>query len=176
MTARSLSAALATGNCCVIKTPELDPDKQLVCPLAAEAAGLPSGAVNILCGYGHEAGAHLSAHPDIGNVVFTGSVETGTKVAVAAAQNIKPAILELGGKSAAIVMPDADLDMVMESVRWGIFLMPDRFVQHLSRRLIAHQMCGDEILERTVALAESLSVGPGMEKTRVWRKYGRYDF
>jgi len=163
MTARSLSAALATGNCCVIKTPELDPLTNSWFAHAAEAAGLPSGAVNILCGYGHEAGAHLSAHPDIGNVVFTGSVETGTKVAVAAAQNIKPAILELGGKSAAIVMPDADLDVVMESVRWGIFFNAGQVCSAMSR-LIAHQDVHDEIVERTVALAESLSVGPGMER------------
>ena len=100
-----------------MKTPELDPISNVFIARAAEKVGLPAGAVNILCGLGHEAGAALSAHPGIGNIVFTGSVETGIRVATAAAANVKPAILELGGKSAAIVMPDADLDMVMESVR-----------------------------------------------------------
>ena len=163
MTARSLSAALATANACVIKTPELDPLTNAWFAHAAEAAGVPKGAINILCGYGHEAGAALSAHPDIGNVVFTGSVETGIKVAEAAARNVKPAILELGGKSAAIVMPDADLDNVMDSIRWGIFFNAGQVCSAMSR-LIAHVDVHDEIVERSVALAESLSVGPGSER------------
>ena len=74
MSARSLSAGLATGNSCVVKTPELTPLSNAWLARAAEAAGFPAGAVNILCGWGHEAGAALSAHPDIDQVVFTGSV------------------------------------------------------------------------------------------------------
>ena len=163
MTARSLSAALATANACVIKTPELDPLTNAWFAHAAEAAGLPAGAVNILCGYGHEAGAHLAGHADIGNVVFTGSVETGIKVAEAAARNVKPAILELGGKSAAIVMPDADMDAVMDSIRWGIFFNAGQVCSAMSR-VIAHADVHDEIVERSVALAQSLSVGPGIER------------
>ena len=163
MTARSLSAALATANACVIKTPELDPLTNAWFAHAAEAAGLPAGAVNILCGYGHEAGAHLAGHADIGNVVFTGSVETGIKVAEAAARNVKPAILELGGKSAAIIMPDADMDAVMDSIRWGIFFNAGQVCSAMSR-LIAHVDVHDEIVERSVALAQSLSVGPGIER------------
>lgn len=163
MTARGIAAALATGNACVVKTPELDPLSCHWLALAAEAAGLPDGALNILCGYGHEAGAALAGHADIGNVVFTGSVETGIKVATAAAANVKPAILELGGKSAAIVMPDADLDNFMESVRWGIFFNAGQVCSAMSR-VIAHADVHDEIVERCVALAESLSVGPGIER------------
>ena len=68
MTARSLSAALATGNTCVIKTPELDPLTNRFFAEAAEHAGLPAGAVNILCGYGHEAGAALAGHPDVNQI------------------------------------------------------------------------------------------------------------
>ena len=163
MTARGIAAALAIGNACVVKTPELDPLSCHWLALAAEAAGLPDGALNILCGYGHEAGAALAGHADIGNVVFTGSVETGIKVATAAAANVKPAILELGGKSAAIVMPDADLDNFMESVRWGIFFNAGQVCSAMSR-VIAHADVHDEIVERCVALAESLSVGPGIER------------
>ena len=163
MTARGIAAALATGNACVVKTPELDPLSCHWLALSAEAAGLPDGALNILCGYGHEAGAALAGHADIGNVVFTGSVETGIKVATAAAANVKPAILELGGKSAAIVMPDADLDNFMESVRWGIFFNAGQVCSAMSR-VIAHADVHDEVVERCVALAESLSVGPGIER------------
>ena len=163
MTARCIAAALATGNACVVKTPELDPISNVFIARAAEKVGLPAGAVNILCGLGQDAGAALSAHPDIGNIVFTGSVETGIRVATAAAANVKPAILELGGKSAAIVMPDADLDNVMESVRWGIYFNAGQVCSAMSR-LIAHEDVHDEIVERCVALAEGLSVGPGIER------------
>jgi len=116
MTARGISAALATANACVVKTPELDPISNSWMARAAEAVGLPKGALNILCGLGHEAKAALSSQPDIGNIIFTGLVATGLRVAIAAAVNVKPAILELGGKSDAIVMPDADLNVVMDSV------------------------------------------------------------
>ena len=163
MTARGIAAALATGNACVVKTPELDPISNVFIARALEKVGLPAGAVNILCGLGHDAGAALAAHPDIGNIVFTGSVETGIRVATAAAANVKPAILELGGKSAAIVMPDADLDNVMESVRWGIYFNAGQVCSAMSR-VIAHEDVHDEIVERCVALAESLSVGPGIER------------
>ena len=163
MTARGIAAAIATGNACVVKTPELDPISPTWMAKAAEAVGLPKGTLNILCGHGHEAGAALSGHPDIGNIVFTGSVETGIKVATAAAANVKPAILELGGKSAAIIMPDADLDTVMESVRWGIYFNAGQVCSAMSR-MIAHEDIHDEIVDRCVALAEGLSVGPGIDR------------
>ena len=171
MTARGIAAALATGNACVVKTPELDPISNVFIARAVEKVGLPAGAVNILCGLGHDAGAALSAHPDIGNIVFTGSVETGIRVATAAAANVKPAILELGGKSAAIVMPDADLDNVMESVRWGIYFNAGQVCSAMSR-VIVHEDVHDEIVERCVALAESLSVGPGIERPQFGANMG----
>ena len=171
MTARGIAAALATGNACVVKTPELDPISNVFIARAVEKVGLPAGAVNILCGLGHDAGAALAAHPDIGNIVFTGSVETGIRVATAAAANVKPAILELGGKSAAIVMPDADLDNAMESVRWGIYFNAGQVCSAMSR-VIAHEDVHDEIVDRCVALAESLSVGPGIERPQFGANMG----
>lgn len=163
MVARSLSAALATGNSCVIKTPELDPLSAFYFAEAAEAVGLPRGAVNIFCGYGPEAGAALAGHHDINQVVFTGSVQTGIAVATAAAANVVPAVLELGGKSAAIVMPDADLDQVMDSIRWGIFFNAGQVCSAMSR-VIAHKDIHDEVVERTAAIAASLDVGPGIDR------------
>ena len=171
MVARSLSAGLATGNCCVIKTPELDPLTSIYFAEAAMAVGLPDGAVNILCGYGHEAGAALAGHPDINQVVFTGSVKTGIAVATAAAANVVPAVLELGGKSAAIVMPDADLDNFMESLRWGIFFNAGQVCSAMSR-VIAHESVHDEIVERAAALAQSLDVGPGIERREAGANMG----
>lgn len=103
MTARSLSAALATGNACVIKSPEMTPLTNAYLVKAAEAAGFPAGAVNVFCGLGRDAGAALAAHRDVNQIVFTGSVSTGIAIAMAAAQNVVPCLLVLGGKSAAIV-------------------------------------------------------------------------
>ena len=84
-------------------------------------------------------------------------------MATAAAANVKPAILELGGKSAAIIMPDADLDAVMDSVRWGIYFNAGQVCSAMSR-MIAHEDIHDEIVDRCVELAEGLSVGPGIER------------
>lgn len=163
MVARSLSAALATGNSSVIKTPELDPITSFYFAEAARAAGVPDGAVNIICGHGPEAGRALAAHPDLDQVVFTGSVKTGIAVATEAAANVIPAVLELGGKSAAIVLPDADLDNLMDSVRWGIFFNAGQVCSAMSR-LIVHHSLHDEVVERVAQLAQSLDVGPGIER------------
>ncbi len=165
MTARSLSAALAAGNACVVKTPELDPLTNGYFAKAAEAVGLPAGAVNLVCGLGQDAGAALAAHPDVDQIVFTGSVETGIAIAGAAARNVVPCVLELGGKSAAIVYPDADLDAVMESIRWGIFFNAGQVCSALSRAIV-HEAIHDEVVERTSELAKSLSVGPGIERQK----------
>ena len=163
MTARGIAAALATGNACVVKTPELDPLSATYLAKAGEAAGLPKGALNILCGMGATAGAALSSHKDVNQIVFTGSVETGVRVATAAAQNVVPCVLELGGKSAAIIRPDADLDNVIESVRWGIFFNAGQVCSAMSR-MVVHQDVHDEMIDRLSGLATSLSVGPGIER------------
>jgi aldehyde dehydrogenase (NAD+) len=164
MTARSLSAALATGNTCVIKTPELTPLTNAWFARAAEAVGLPKGTVNILCGLGHQAGAALSGHKDVNQIVFTGSVATGIAIAKAAAGNVVPCVLELGGKSAAIVHEDADLEAFETDARWGIFFNAGQVCSAMSR-VIVHESRHDELVERLVNVAKSLSVGPGAERT-----------
>ncbi len=163
MTARSLSAALATGNACVVKTPELTPLTNAWFARAAEAVGLPAGAVNILCGLGNEAGAALSAHPDVNQIVFTGSVSTGIAIATAAAGNVVPCVLELGGKSAAIVHQDADLDAFENDIRWGIYFNAGQVCSAMSR-VIVHEDRHEELLARAENVARSLSVGPGIER------------
>ncbi len=163
MAARSVSAALATGNACVVKTPELTPISSVIFGRAAEAVGLPNGALNLLCGAGPEAGAALSQHADIDMIVFTGSVETGRKIATAAARNVVPGVLELGGKSAAIVYPDADLDAFLSDVRWGIFFNAGQVCSAMSR-VIVHASIHDELVDRIASVASGLSVGPGIER------------
>lgn len=163
MTARSLSAALATGNACVIKTPELTPLSNAWFAHAAESVELPKGAVNILCGLGHQAGAALSAHPHVNQIVFTGSVPTGIAIATAAAQNVVPCVLELGGKSAAIVHDDADLEAFENDVRWGIYFNAGQVCSAMSR-VIVHDSVHDALVDRMVSVAQSLTVKPGVEQ------------
>ncbi|MBZ0122914.1 MAG: aldehyde dehydrogenase family protein [Roseovarius sp.] len=162
MIARSLSAALAAGNACVVKLPELDPTAGYVLAELAQEAGLPDGAVNLICGYGHEAGAALAGHPDIDQIVFTGSVVTGRKVAHAAAENLIPAVLELGGKTPGIVYADADLDNVVAQTQAGIFFNTGQCCDTMSR-LVVHDSVYDETLDRLAAMTNGLSIGEGMD-------------
>lgn len=171
MTARSLSAALTTGNACVIKSPEMTPLTNACLAKAAEAAGFPAGAVNVICGLGRDAGAALAGHRDVNQIVFTGSVPTGIAIATAAAQNVVPCVLELGGKSAAIVHDDADLDAFENDIRWGIYFNAGQVCSAMSR-VIVHESRYDELVERAEEVAKSLSVGPGIDRAEFGANMG----
>jgi aldehyde dehydrogenase (NAD+) len=171
MTARSLSAALATGNAAVIKSPEMTPLTNTYFAQAAAAAGFPAGTVNILCGLGRDAGAALASHPHVNQIVFTGSVPTGIAIAQAAAGNVVPCVLELGGKSAAIVHDDADLDAFENDIRWGIYFNAGQVCSAMSR-VIVHESRHDEMVERAAKIAKSLSVGPGIDRTEFGANMG----
>jgi aldehyde dehydrogenase (NAD+) len=110
---RSVGAALAMGNACVLKPAEEACLTVLAFARIAAEAGLPAGALNVVTGLGEEAGAALAAHGGIDHVSFTGSVATGGLVQIAAARNAVPVTLELGGKSPQIVFADADLDAAL---------------------------------------------------------------
>ncbi len=110
---RSVGAALAMGNACVLKPAEEACLSALAFGHIAQEAGLPAGALNIVPGLGSEAGAALSAHPGVAHLSFTGSVAVGRLIQTAAAQNTIPVTLELGGKSPQIVFADADLDAAL---------------------------------------------------------------
>ena len=110
---RSVGAALAMGNACVLKPAEEACLTALAFAHIAQEAGLPAGALNVVPGLGEEAGAALSAHPGVRHVSFTGSVAVGRLIQAAAARNTVPVTLELGGKSPQIVFADADLDAAL---------------------------------------------------------------
>jgi aldehyde dehydrogenase (NAD+) len=110
---RSVGAALAMGNACVLKPAEEACLTALAFAALADEAGLPKGALNLVPGLGEEAGAALSCHPGINHISFTGSVGVGKLVQKAAAENVVPVTLELGGKSPQIVFDDADLDAAL---------------------------------------------------------------
>ncbi len=162
MIARSLAPALTAGNAAVIKLSELDPlSGYIFADLAAEV-GFPEGAVNMVCGLGSEAGAALAAHPNIDQLVFTGSVPTGQSILRAAADTAIPCVMELGGKSPSIVFPDADMDLVIDNTLAGIFMNCGQVCDAMSR-LIVHEDVYDQVMDRLVAATKKLSIGPGIE-------------
>lgn len=160
--ARSIACALVTGNTVVLKSPEDSPLSLFLFAEACERAGTPAGAVNIICGYGHDVGAALAAHGDIDHIVFTGSVETGKSVLRAAAERVVPCVMELGGKSGGIVYPDADLDQVAASAARGIFHHAGQICSAGSR-LIVHRSIHDDLVERLTRRAVARKVGPGID-------------
>ena len=163
MTARSLSTGLTTGNACVIKSPELTPITQYFFAKGAEAAEFPAGTVNILCGIGATAGEYLCSHKDINQIAFTGSVKTGSAIATAAAKNIVPTVLELGGKSAGIVYRDASMTNLRENIRKGIFFNAGQVCSAMSR-LVVHEKVYDEVVSLAEDVAKNMSVGIGIER------------
>lgn len=166
MVARSLAPALAAGNAAVIKTAELDPLCGFVFAELAEEVGLPAGAVNVLCGTGQEAGAALVNHPDIDQIVFTGSVATGQSIMHAAVARVVPCVLELGGKSAGIVFPDADLHNVVSNVVAGIFENSGQVCDAMSR-LIVHDQVHDVLIDQIVEQVGQFSTGPGLNDSDI---------
>ena len=166
LVARSLAPALAAGNSVIIKSPELTP---LAVSLLAEAmvkAKVPPGAVNIICGYGHEAGAALVSHGDIDQIVFTGSVATGQSIMQAATEYVVPCVMELGGKSAGVVFADADLDQVITSAEEGNLFNSGQVCSAMSR-LIVHESIYDEVKQRLVTSFAAKSVGSGTDEADV---------
>jgi len=166
MVGRGVAPALAAGNTVVIKSPELDPLHLTFLGEVFEEAGFPAGAVNIIAGYGHDCGNALTAHPGVDQVVFTGSVPTGRTIAHACAERIVPCILELGGKSAGVVLEDADIDQVVASVRSGIFYFSGQVCSAMSRLLVPASR-KDEIQSRLAEMVDGLTVGPGIDDNAI---------
>ena len=158
---RSVGAALATGNAAVLKPAEEACLTALAFGELARQAGLPDGALNIVPGLGAEAGAALTAHPGVRHLSFTGSVGVGRLVQTAAAQNIVPVTLELGGKSPQVVFEDADLDDALPFlVNAGIQNAGQTC--SASSRILVHQSRYDEVVAKMADRYKALVAGPAM--------------
>ncbi|MBZ0130724.1 MAG: aldehyde dehydrogenase family protein [Rhodobacteraceae bacterium] len=158
---RSVGAALAMGNACVLKPAEEACLTALAFAAIADEAGVPKGVINVVPGLGHEAGAALSSHARINHISFTGSVPVGTLIQKAAADNVVPVTLELGGKSPQLVFDDADLEAALPFlVNAGIQNAGQTC--SASSRLIVHRRIHDQLLERLAARYRALRVGPAM--------------
>lgn len=161
LAAFKLAPALAAGCTVVLKAaPETALDA-LVFAEAAEQAGLPPGVLNIVPG-GPQAGAHLVAHPGVDKVTFTGSTAAGRNIGEVCGRLLRPVTLELGGKSAAIILDDADLDATMKGLRTASFVNNGQTC-HLSSRILAPRSRYDEVLDALTDMVKGLTVGDPLD-------------
>jgi len=126
-------------------------------------AGLPPGAISVIPGLGHEAGAALANHPDVDKVAFTGSVPTARKIMTAAALGPRGISLELGGKSPAIVFEDAHVDSAVDWIMTGIFYGTGQVCSATSRVLV-HSNIRDAIMKRLLERAAAIQMGAALEE------------
>jgi aldehyde dehydrogenase (NAD+)/betaine-aldehyde dehydrogenase len=159
---RSVAPALAVGNCCVLKPAEDTPLTALRLARLALDAGLPPGALNVVPGYGEEAGDALSHHPGVDHLSFTGSVEVGVLVSKAAAERVIPVTLELGGKSPNVVFADADLDAAVPVIVNSILQNAGQTCSAGSR-LLVDAAVHDRLVEAVAAQFEKATIGPGLQ-------------
>ncbi len=158
---RSLGAALTMGNACVLKPAEEACLTALAFADLARQAGFPDGAINVVPGLGAEAGAALTSHTGINHVSFTGSVATGRLVQAAAAQNVVPVTLELGGKSPQVVFADADLDAALPFlVNAG--LQNAGQTCSASSRILVERSRFDEVADRMAGVYRAKTAAPAM--------------
>ncbi len=163
---RSVGAALAMGNACVLKPAEEACLTALAFAHLAVEAGLPAGALNVVPGLGAEAGAALSRHQGVDHISFTGSVATGALVQQAAGRNVVPVTLELGGKSPQLVFDDADLDAALPFlVNAGIQNAGQTC--SASSRILVQRGIYDTVKTRMAEAYEQLTVGPAENDLRV---------
>lgn len=158
LTAFKLAPALAAGNAVVIKPSEHAPASTLALARCLDRAGLPAGVVNVVTGYPSEIGEPLISHPMIAKVAFTGGELGGRTVYESAARGLKPASLELGGKTPAIVFDDADMKKALAGSVRGIFAGAGQTCM-ASSRLLLHAPIYDEFVERLVALTGKIKLG-----------------
>jgi aldehyde dehydrogenase (NAD+) len=159
---RCIAPALAAGNTVVLKPAEQAMVTMLRLAEMATEEGLPPGVLNVVTGFGPEAGAALAGHHDINCLSFTGSIEAGTQVMKLAADHVVPVGLELGGKSANIVFADADVDVAAMWAVSAIFTASGQ-VCVAGSRLLLHRQVHDQVLEKLIGATKNLRVGPGID-------------
>jgi len=155
----SVAPALAAGNAMVVKPSEEAPLGCLYLAALALEAGLPPGVLNVVTGYGPDAGQALSASPDIKHMTFTGSAATGAQVARACGANIVSVHLELGGKTPHIVLPGADLDVAVPSIVGNLIRNAGQ-ICYAGTRVVVHESIASVIQDRLIAAMGEVTIGP----------------
>jgi acyl-CoA reductase-like NAD-dependent aldehyde dehydrogenase len=159
-----LMPALAAGNAVVVKPSELTPYATEHFMALVREAGIPPGVVNMLPGTA-EAGEALVRHPAVQKISFTGGPSTARRILAGCAETLKPAVLELGGKSACLVFPDADLDVVALISSASVLQTISGQGCALATRLVVHDSVYDAVAERVVEMARSIKVGDPFDPT-----------
>lgn len=162
MAAWKLAPCLAAGNTVVLKPSEETPLSVLYLADLALEAGLPPGVLNVVPGFGHDAGAALAGHDAVAKIGFTGSTRTGQSIVTASAGNLKKLSLELGGKAANILFPDADLERALPGAFWANFGNNGQSCT-AGARLYVHESIHQAVLDGLAELANGLSIGPGFD-------------
>jgi phenylacetaldehyde dehydrogenase len=162
LTAMKLAPALAAG-CTVILKPAENTSLTAVRLVELMAqAGIPDGVINLVCGYGAEAGQALAEHPRVDKIAFTGSTATGRRILDAAKGNLKKVTLELGGKSPVIIMDDADVEAAIQGAANAIFFNGGQ-VCIAGSRLYCHSALFDRVTEGIAQIAQSITMGHGLD-------------
>lgn len=157
-----IAPALACGCTVVLKPAEITPLTALRIGELATEVGFPAGVLNVVPGFGKVAGQSLVDHPDVDKVSFTGSPVVGRQILRSAAGNLKRVTLELGGKSANIIFPDADVDAAVRAAGSGIFFNTGQ-VCSAGSRILAHEAIYDEVVEKLAVRAKAMRLGDPME-------------
>ena len=164
MAAGKIAPALAAGNTIVVKPASITPVTTLMLGEICTKAGVPAGVVNIVNGPGATVGEELASHPDVGRVSVTGSTDVGRRIMQLASGTIKKVTLELGGKSANIILPDANLDTAALGALWGTFFHQGQ-VCVSGTRVLVHESIHDQIVERMLAGIKRIKIGDTMDMT-----------
>src|SRR2546430_8969703 len=162
MAAWKVAPAIAAGNTVVIKPATYTPLTTLEIGRLCLEAGIPEGVVNVVPGSGAAAGEELVASPLVDKVAFTGSTEVGRRIMQLASSNIKKCTLELGGKSASIVLDDVDVDYALDGALWAVFFHNGQVCSAGTRLLVDHKIHDDFVAE-LAKRAEAIRTGPALD-------------
>ncbi|WP_067690364.1 aldehyde dehydrogenase family protein [Nocardia jejuensis] len=158
-----IAPALAAGCSSIVKPAEETPLSALLLDRLIREAGVPEGVVNLVTGYGHTAGAALTAHPDVEKIAFTGSTEVGKMIVQASAGNLKKVMLELGGKSPVLIYDDADLNMAIMMASMGIFVHSGQGCV-CGSRIFVQRGVYERVVEGIANVANNLKLGGPKEE------------
>lgn len=154
-----VASALGCGNAVVVKPSEHTPTSSALLAEVLDAAGAPAGVYNVVHGFGPSAGEHLTTHPGIDGVTFTGSSATGARIMAAVARRVRPVSFELGGKNAAIVFDDADLTETLDGLERSVFANTGQ-VCLCTERLYVQRAVFDQVADGLTERARGLRLGP----------------
>jgi aldehyde dehydrogenase (NAD+) len=159
-----MTPALVAGNTIVFKPASFTPRMAVRWVEVLQEAGIPDGVVNLVIGGGEDAGNAIVDHPDVALISFTGSTETGVKLAARAAALNKRVSLEMGGKNAVIVLDDAKLDLAVDGILWSAFGTSGQRCTAASR-VIVQRGVQHELVDRLVARTGGMRLGDGLDET-----------